>query len=244
VHALVGARIVTAPGSVIPRGTIVIRDGLIAAVGASVDVPADARVWNAESLTVYPGLIDPYVTRTDGGSSGGSGAAAMIANAQLRPVMTPQTRMADSLPLGKDQKETLRASGFTAIQLVPAAGVFRGRSVVAGLGEGAARAVVLKPDAALAVALQPQAGGYPGSLMGAIAVVRQGFLDARWYREEPRRMTARRARRAGPKTDPALEALGPALAQNQIVQFATTDNARAAAARPRSRARPACRRAR
>jgi hypothetical protein len=58
VHAIVGARIVTAPGQVIPRGTIVIRDGVIEAVGASVAVPADARVWDAESLTVYPGMID------------------------------------------------------------------------------------------------------------------------------------------------------------------------------------------
>jgi imidazolonepropionase-like amidohydrolase len=226
VHALVGARIVTAPGTVIPHGTIVIRDGLIAAVGASVEVPADARVWNAESLTVYPGLIDPYVTRTEGGgSSGGSGggAAAMIANSQLRPVMMPQTRMADSLPLGKDQKETLRAAGFTAIQLVPAAGVFRGQSAIAGLGDGAARTAMLKPDAARAVALQPQQGNYPGSLMGAIAVVRQGFLDARWYRDALAAYARAPRTMRRPETDPALEALGPALSGKQPVLFATTD---------------------
>src|SRR5258705_3105771 len=61
VHAIVGARIVTAPGQVIEHGTIVIRDGVIVAVGASVAVPADARVWKGDSLTVYPGLIDALV---------------------------------------------------------------------------------------------------------------------------------------------------------------------------------------
>src|SRR5262245_32200642 len=60
IHAIVGARIVTAPGQVIERGTIVIRDGVITEVGAKVTVPADARVWPADSLTVYPGLIDAY----------------------------------------------------------------------------------------------------------------------------------------------------------------------------------------
>lgn len=50
VHAIVGARIVTEPGVVLPRGTIVIRDGVITAVGANVAVPADARLWNADSL--------------------------------------------------------------------------------------------------------------------------------------------------------------------------------------------------
>ena len=44
VHALVNARIVTAPGLKISRGTVVVRDGMIVAVGAAVKVPADARV--------------------------------------------------------------------------------------------------------------------------------------------------------------------------------------------------------
>ena len=61
VHAIVGARIVTAPGQVIPRGTIVMRDGVIVGVGANAAVPPDARVWVGDSLTVYPGLIDAFV---------------------------------------------------------------------------------------------------------------------------------------------------------------------------------------
>ena len=61
VHAIVGARIVTAPGQSIERGTIVIRDGVITAVGSGVAVPPDARVWDADSLTVYAGLIDAFV---------------------------------------------------------------------------------------------------------------------------------------------------------------------------------------
>ncbi|MEN9818516.1 MAG: hypothetical protein RLZ32_2396, partial [Gemmatimonadota bacterium] len=43
-HALVGARVVTAPGQVLDNATIVIRNGLITAVGAGVTAPAGARV--------------------------------------------------------------------------------------------------------------------------------------------------------------------------------------------------------
>ena len=43
-YAITNARIVTVAGPVIERGTVVIRDGLIAAVGANATVPADARV--------------------------------------------------------------------------------------------------------------------------------------------------------------------------------------------------------
>src|SRR5437879_301592 len=57
-YAITNARIVTVSGPVIERGTVVIRDGLIAAVGANATVPADARVIDGNGLTIYPGLID------------------------------------------------------------------------------------------------------------------------------------------------------------------------------------------
>jgi imidazolonepropionase-like amidohydrolase len=58
VYALKGAKIVTAPGKVIDNGTIVVRDGLIEAVGASVTIPPDAVEIDAKGKTIYPGLID------------------------------------------------------------------------------------------------------------------------------------------------------------------------------------------
>jgi len=67
VYALRGARIHTlAPpaagqaGSVIERGTVVVRDGRIAAVGAEVAVPAGAEVIDVTGLEIYPGLFDSY----------------------------------------------------------------------------------------------------------------------------------------------------------------------------------------
>lgn len=58
--AIVNARIETAsPAGIIPSGTIVLRDGRIAAVGAGVTAPADARVINARGGVVTPGLIAP-----------------------------------------------------------------------------------------------------------------------------------------------------------------------------------------
>ncbi|NIM61791.1 MAG: hypothetical protein GTO30_09090, partial [Acidobacteria bacterium] len=50
-HALVDVRIVASPGNVIESGTIVLRDGVIEAVGAGVAAPAGARIWKRENLT-------------------------------------------------------------------------------------------------------------------------------------------------------------------------------------------------
>src|SRR5262245_47417542 len=63
VYAIRGARIVTAAGAPLESGTIVIRRGVIDAVGVSVAVPPDAAVIDGSGLIVYPGLIDLGNTR-------------------------------------------------------------------------------------------------------------------------------------------------------------------------------------
>jgi len=87
VYAITNARIVTVSGAVIERGTIVIRDGLIASVGATVTAPPDARTIDGAGLTVYPGIIDasstlgiprPTPSPSAGGPGGGGGLAALL----------------------------------------------------------------------------------------------------------------------------------------------------------------------
>src|SRR5882672_704323 len=87
-YAITNAKIVTVSGATIDKGTIVIRNGLIAAVGANVATPADAQVFDATGLTVYPGFIDALTNlglgaaaatpgggggRPGGGGGGGAG---------------------------------------------------------------------------------------------------------------------------------------------------------------------------
>src|SRR5689334_11410397 len=58
VYAITGGTVHTASGSDIANGTVIIRDGLIEAVGANVAIPPDAAVIDAKGMHVYPGLID------------------------------------------------------------------------------------------------------------------------------------------------------------------------------------------
>ncbi|MES2461585.1 MAG: hypothetical protein V4671_13455, partial [Armatimonadota bacterium] len=60
VYAITNARIVTVSGPTIEKGTIVLRDGLIAALGAKVAPPPDAQVIDGTGLTVYPALVNGY----------------------------------------------------------------------------------------------------------------------------------------------------------------------------------------
>ena len=63
VFAIVGARIEIGNGKVIEKGTVLLRDGLIEAVGTDVKVPPEAEIIKGDGLTVYPGFIDTHVTR-------------------------------------------------------------------------------------------------------------------------------------------------------------------------------------
>src|SRR6185436_1227914 len=58
VYAITGGTVHPVSGSAIPNGVVVIRDGLIEAVGANVTVPCDATTIDASGAHVYPGLID------------------------------------------------------------------------------------------------------------------------------------------------------------------------------------------
>jgi imidazolonepropionase-like amidohydrolase len=127
--------------------------------------------------------------------------------------------MIENLALQKDQLEALRVAGFTAAQVAPRRGVLRGSSAVVGLGDGALSANTLVSDAAQVIALEPLAQGYPGSLMGAIAVTRQAFLDAAWYRDALAAYASRPEASQRPETNNAWAALQPVIAGREPVQF-------------------------
>src|SRR5437879_11757289 len=68
-YAITHAKIFTLAGAAIEDGTVVIRDGKIAAVGAQVEVPAGAQMMDAKGLQVYPGLFDAVTKMGLGGSA-------------------------------------------------------------------------------------------------------------------------------------------------------------------------------
>ncbi len=78
--------------------------------------------------------------------------------------------------------------GFTAAAISPRGGIFRGQSAVVSLAQPSEDASVTKPvvykEGPYTTVGYTGSGGYPGSLMGAIALIRQTFLDADWQSTE------------------------------------------------------------
>ncbi len=218
-HALVGARIVVAPGKVIASGTLVLRDGLIAAAAANAAAPAEARVWDGKNLTLYPGLIDAYTVRAvqevrDDKSQNGHASRLVRAERDISPYAVDDAAF-----------KKLREAGFTTAVVAPKDGLFRGRSVLVALASSSLERSLLRRGVAQNVAIQPNQGNddpYPDSLMGAVALFRQTLLDAAWQ-AEAQADYSRNGRQARPPFSPALEALAGAAAGRELVVFETAN---------------------
>jgi imidazolonepropionase-like amidohydrolase len=211
VYALVGAKVVTVSGPVHESATVVLRDGLVDAVGPDVAVPKDARVIDAKGLVLTPGLIDafsgaglpaapPRAAAGGGGGGGGGGGAAAPAASSLSPqaLVIEKVRPSEALKA--------RDSGVTTVLVVPREGVLPGRSVLLNLSGEKAESMVLKQPAALHLHLATLARQYPGSLMGTVAMARQALYDGQRYREEWAAYEKAPAGKKRPKYDSALEA--------------------------------------
>ena len=92
-YAITGAKIVTAPGKSIDTGTIVVRRGIIEAVGPTKDVtvPYDAETIDGKGLVVYPGFIDLYTTigQRAGAERSATGKGRPVDLAEAPLVSTP-----------------------------------------------------------------------------------------------------------------------------------------------------------
>jgi imidazolonepropionase-like amidohydrolase len=239
-YAIQGARIVPVAGPAIENGTIVLRDGLIAAVGAAAVVPPGAQVISGKGLTVYPGVIDmgtawglnmPAVPRADNPQT-----TEDLERVKADYLLRAQFRAADAIDPAANALTNAAAAGITSILATPSGDAIRGQSAlintalpsdepqIGALADERKGAMVVRTPVALHVTFSERpAGGnaYPNSLMGVIAFVRQSFLDAQHYQASQKVLEVGPTRRAAfrPSYEPALEAMQAALAGRLPVAF-------------------------
>ena len=197
--AIVGAKVIVAPGETIEKGTIVVRDGVIEAVGADLAVPAGYRVYDAKGKTVLPAFIEAAMPVE---SATAAAAATASPGAHWNSFVVPEVS-AQTLAIPDASLDALRAQGFAVVRVLPTAGIFRGTSEIRllvknterplGRDLGGARVQSMGPRSidwsqffqTPAPGVTPQPRGerstpYPSSVMGSIALMRQTLMDAKW----------------------------------------------------------------
>ena len=224
--AITNARIVSAPGRVLDRATVVVRDGLIEAVGPDVTAPFDAEIIEGDSLTVYAGFIDGlgHAAIPEASSSGNDEKVRDPGNPPRDRAGIQPDRSAHAL-LDPDESsiEALRELGFTVAHTVPRDGMLPGQGAIILLAGDNADGLVLRPDVSLFAQFDGASGVYPATPMGILAVLRQLVRDAERLQEGERLYAENPAGLKRPTADPALAALTASVEREQPVFFSVDD---------------------
>jgi len=217
------AHIEIGDGKSIEHGVIAIHAGKIVAVGPDLPIPNDVEVVDGKGLFVYPGFIDAYSTQglklPDAPSAGTPPDTRNTAPATMwhanRKGIRSDVLSSKCLDLS-DRLKDCWSMGITTGLLTSGTGSIRGvATVVDYLDAGK----VLVPQAGVEIALKGGfggggGGGYPGTLFGVTALVRQILADATSYNTTP-----------PAKKDATLENLKP-LVTGQIPALFVADTAR------------------
>ena len=161
--AIRNARIVTVSGADIENGTVVIRDGKIAAIGTAVDVPANARNIDARGLSVYPGMIDA------GTSMGlveiGQGASGTVDTAEVGDI-NPHAKAIIAINPHSAHIAVTRVDGVTNALSLPTGGLISGQGALINLLGTTPLEMAVVPQATLVINYPRASGGGGGGFFG------------------------------------------------------------------------------
>jgi len=183
-----GGTVLPVAGPAIPNGIVVLRDGKIAAVGASVPIPAGAEIIDATGQYVIPGLVD---------AASHIGIGATDLNEASDPV-TPALRAWESYnpfgTFGAGQPGPLRdrealSGGVTTMYIAPAdASLLGGQGAVVKTAGPSLEGVLVREPAAMDMTLgtPPKTAARarnrdPYTRMAEVAMLRQTFIKAQEY---------------------------------------------------------------
>ena len=191
--ALTNAKIYVTPTQIIEKGTLLIKNGKVVAVGASVSIPANTVQVDLKGKHIYPSFIDVYSTfgveqpkRPSGGRR----------SPQYDPTregfywndhIMPEADAITVFKYNDKSAKALREAGFGVVNSHIQDGIARGTGVLIALkSEGNDAERVLDDNSSQYFSFDRsviKSQSYPTSLMGSMALLRQMYHDASWYQK-------------------------------------------------------------
>ncbi|HVK97058.1 MAG TPA: amidohydrolase family protein, partial [Flavisolibacter sp.] len=198
-YAFTNATIVKDVNTILTNATLIIKEGKIVSVGTNLKVPADAVEINCAGKYIYPSFIDLYADygtslpqRQGGGGGSGFGQAPQLDNATKGAYGWNQAIKSDAeaykvFTVDEAKAKTLREAGFGTVLTHVRDGIARGTGTLVTLAGGKENLVILKDRASAHYSFSKGTStqSYPSSMMGTIALLRQSYLDANWYKSKP-----------------------------------------------------------
>lgn len=191
-YAFTNATIVVDPQTTLTNATLLIRDGRVSAVGTSVKLPAGTVVTDLRGKRIYPALIDidsDYGMPEVKPDRASRQAPPQIESKKVGPyywnqAVQPENDASQLVKADDKKADELRKMGFGAVLTHPHDGLIRGTGALVTLADDRENMLVLKPNATAHYSFSKGSSGQtvPSSMMGSVAVLRQAFYDADWYK--------------------------------------------------------------
>jgi len=189
----------------IDSGTLLIRSGKIVAVGDKIAIPEHALVQDLNGKHIYPSFVDAYTNfgvetpKSQGGGRRSPQYEPTREGFYWNDHIRAEQNAIDHFKYDQRTAQSMREQGFAVVHSLLKDGIARGSGFVVALSDessDADRLIETKASQCFSFEKSNQSSqSYPGSLMGAMALLRQVYHDANWYKNNAE------------QTDQSLEAL-------------------------------------
>jgi len=197
-YAFTHANIVVNANQTINDGVLLIKDKVIQSVGTGTAIPKGYEVIDLKGKYIYPSLIDaftsygiPEATRSNGQGGGFFGRQSVFTSTKKGPYnwnesIRPEVEARAIFSVDAKKADDLRKAGFGSVNAVSRDGIARGTSAAVTLSDARENEVMLNDQSAANYSFNrgTSSNDYPSSLMGSIALLRQTYLDADWYKKQ------------------------------------------------------------
>lgn len=192
--AFTHATIVKDPQTVLNNATLVIRDGKIVDVGPAAAIPKDAVVLDCKGKYIYPSFVDAFssygLAEPKKGASAWNAPPQFLSNTKgaygWNQAIKSEVNAVDIFAVDDAKATPLREAGFGTVLTQQQDGIARGTAALVTLADERENKVIIRERAAAGYSFNKGSStqNYPNSLMGAIALLRQTYLDAQWYKNQ------------------------------------------------------------
>ncbi|MDN3665684.1 amidohydrolase family protein [Algibacter miyuki] len=192
--AFTNAKIHISSSHIINKGTLLIKDGKVVASGTEVSIPKNSKIINIEGKSIYPSFIDMYSDfgiekpkRETGNRSASPQYDASRTGYYWNDHVMPENQALSQFKFDAKKAKDLLEAGFGVVNTHIQDGIHRGTGTLVALNSQAGNETrILKEKSAQYLSFSKSAlsrQSYPSSLMGSMALLRQFYLDAEWYKK-------------------------------------------------------------
>jgi len=194
-YAFTNATIVKDANTTLNNATMIIKDGKIISVGTNLKVPQGALEVKCDGKYIYPSFIDIYAdygTSLPQRQQGGNFFQSQIESNTKGAYGWNQALKTDVdaykvFNVDESKAKPLRDQGFGTVLSHVRDGIARGTGALVTLANEKENLVIVKDRASANYSFSKGTStqSYPSSMMGSIALLRQTYLDAQWYKTKP-----------------------------------------------------------